>query len=89
MLTSLKDNTKASIESGQVTPLQESLLSPEEKFRDEIRSNSVWSIIQQVISINIRKVPSNLIDSDSSTTSSRTMNDKTEVINTIKRFWNF
>ena len=60
-------------------PLQESLLGPDEKFRDDIKKNSNWKIIDKIISSALADNVIMRIDN--------ARNNKKETINAIKSYF--
>ena len=78
-------------------PLQESLLGPEENFRNDIEKNPNWKIIDQIVTMNVKTLPSNLantvimgLDSFGSSASSNVSdNSKKETIAAIKSYFSF
>ena len=76
-------------------PLQESLLDPEEIFRNDIEKNPNWKIIEQIVTMNVKTLPSNLantvimgLDSFGSSASSNVSdNSKEETIAAIKSYF--
>lgn len=91
-------NLQRQIESYRArNPLQESLLGPEEIFRNDIEKNSNWKIIDQIVTMNVKTLPSNLantvimgLDSFGSSASSNVSdNSKEETISAIKLYFSF